>query len=139
MTVVSAGSESGSIAKPWFCEVISTFPDCELLDRMVRASMPELQLVGLAADGESHDLVPETDAEHRHVGVHQLTHVADRVRQCGRVAGTVAQEDPVRLDRQQIRRRRGRRKDMHVAAVDVQPPQDVVLDAEVVGRDLQAS
>ena len=51
----------------------------EFLDRVVRAAMPELQLVGIAAHRERQDLVAETDAEHRHVLLDQVARVVDRV------------------------------------------------------------
>src|SRR5437763_17020456 len=39
----------------------------ELLHRMIRATMAELQLERLAADGEAKNLVSEADAERRNV------------------------------------------------------------------------
>ena len=109
----------------------------ELLHRMVAAAMAELQLVGLGAEREAHQLVPEADAEHRHVGVDQLLHAVDRVRDGGRIAGTVAEKDAVRLPRQHVRRRRRRGKHADRAAVRRQPAEDVQLDAEIVGGHLQ--
>ena len=104
VTLTSAGSEPGSTAKPWFCDVISTLPELQLLHRMVGAAMAELQLERLAADGEAENLVAEADAEHRHARTFdQLAHVVDRVRQRRGIAGAVAQEDAVGLDRQQVR------------------------------------
>ena len=41
-----SGSDPGSTAKPWFCDVISILPVVELLHRMVGAPVAELQLVG---------------------------------------------------------------------------------------------
>src|SRR5712691_4506466 len=46
----------------------------ELLDRMVRAAVTELQLERLAADGKAQNLVAKTDSERRNVGLH---HFAD--------------------------------------------------------------
>ena len=51
----------------------------ELLDRMVGAAMPELQLVGISTHRERQDLVAKTDAEYRHVLFDQLARVVDRV------------------------------------------------------------
>src|SRR5688572_2264490 len=103
---------------------------------MVRSAVAELQLERLAADGEAEDLMPETDAEHRDVRLHQLADVADGILERRRIARTVAEKDAVRLDRQEILRRRGSREDVDVAAVRVEPPQDVPLHAEVVGGHL---
>ena len=58
---------SGSTAKPWFCDVISILPVVELLHRMVRAAVAELQLERRPAHREAENLVAEADAEHRHV------------------------------------------------------------------------
>ena len=100
---VGRAASPGSTAKPWFCDVISTLPELQLLHRMIRAAVAELQLERLAADGEAEDLVAEADAEHRHVRLHQLADVVDGVGERRRIAGAVAQEDAVGLDRQQIR------------------------------------
>ena len=62
---------------------------------MVRAAMAELQLVGLAADGERQDLMAEADAEDRHAGGDQLPRVRDRVPQDGRITRAVAEEHAV--------------------------------------------
>ena len=37
----------------------------DIQDRVISAMMSELQLVRLAAERESHDLMPETNPEHR--------------------------------------------------------------------------
>ena len=57
----------GSTAKPWFCEVISTWPVRQVLHRLVGAAVAELQLEGLAAAGQAQDLVAQADAEDRHL------------------------------------------------------------------------
>ena len=41
----------------------------QLLDGMVRAAVPELQLEGLRAHRQAEDLVAEADAERRHVAL----------------------------------------------------------------------
>src|SRR5439155_3249983 len=40
-------------------------PRRDVLDRLIRAAMTELELVGLRAESERENLVPETDAEDR--------------------------------------------------------------------------
>src|SRR5258705_4597841 len=62
----------------------------ELLDRMVRAAMAELQLERLSADGEAEDLVTQADAEGRYIGLHELPDVVHRVGQGRAVAWTAA-------------------------------------------------
>ena len=100
--------------------------------------MAELQLEGLPAHRQAEDLMSQADAEGRHVRGDERLRVVDRVRERGRIARSVAQEDAVRVRRQQLRCRRGCREHADVAAVRAQPAQDVPLHAEVVGRDLQA-
>src|SRR5689334_7750541 len=51
----------------------------ELLHRMVRTAVAELQFERLAADRKPENLVAETDAEGRNIGAHQLTYVVDGV------------------------------------------------------------
>ena len=68
----------------------------EILDRMVGAAMPELELVGLGTQGEAEQLMAETDAEDGPVRrVDQRAHVVDCIGDRGRIAGAVAQEDAV--------------------------------------------
>ena len=74
----------------------------ELLHRMIRAAMAELQLERLAADSEAKNLVSEADAERRNVRLDHVANVVDGIRQRGGIARPVAEEDAVRLDRQQI-------------------------------------
>src|SRR5262245_60109515 len=71
-------------------------PGTHLLYRMVRATVTELQLERLAADCEAEDLMPQADAEHRPVGIDELTDVVDGIRERRRVAGPVAEENTVR-------------------------------------------
>ena len=97
VTSTSAGSDSGSTAKPWFCDVISILPVVELLHRMVRAAMAELQLERLAAHRQTENLMPEADAEDRHAGRDQRLRVLDRICQRRRIAGAVAEKHAVGL------------------------------------------
>jgi hypothetical protein len=74
----------------------------QVLHRVVRAAVAELQLEGAPPHGEPQHLVPQADAEHRHVGGHERRTLLDRVRQRRRIAGAVAEEDAVGLDREQV-------------------------------------
>src|SRR5262245_6535838 len=105
---------------------------------MVRAAMAELQLERLATDGEPQDLMSEADAEGRDVGLDELAHVLDRVRQRRGISGTVAQKDAIGLNREKLARRGIRGKYPDVAAVRIESPKDVPLDAEIVGGNAQA-
>src|SRR5262249_19766571 len=92
------------------------------------------ELVGAAAEGEAHDLVAEADAEDRHLAEEpgdRLAGTRDRVR----IAGPVGEEDAIGPERQDLARGRRRGHDAHLAAGADQAPEDVPLDAEVVGDD----
>ena len=58
-----AGSDPGSTAKPWFCEVIGDDARREVLHRVVHAPVAELQLERPRPEREAEELVPEADAE----------------------------------------------------------------------------
>ena len=106
-------------------------------DRMIGAAMTELELVGLRTERSAEHLVTQADAERRHVAVDHRARVADRVVQRGGIARAVAEEDAVRLHRQQIGGRRRGREDPDLAAVRGQTAQDVALHAQIVGGDAQ--
>ncbi len=63
---------------------------------MVPAVVTERQLVGAPAEREPEDLVAEADAEDRH-RAHQPTHRVDGPGDGGGIAGTVGEEDTVRV------------------------------------------
>src|SRR5215216_2986051 len=82
----------------------------ELLHRMVGAAVAELQFERLTSNRKPENLVTETDAERRNIRAHQLPNVVDGVGQrCG-IPWSVAEKDPVRLDRDQLACRCGRGK-----------------------------
>ena len=106
---------------------------------MVRAVVAELHLHGLRAAREPEQLVAEADAEDRQVGLEQL-------RGSRRSRSRTA---PDRPDRWTGTRHRAssastslggglRRHHRHAAAAVGEHAQDVALDAEVVGDDVQA-
>ena len=68
----------------------------QIHDRLVAAVVAELELVGAAAEREPEDLVPEADAEDRHLA-EQRARRSRRVRHGGGIAGAVGQEDAVGL------------------------------------------
>ena len=110
----------------------------EVLHRMVGAVMAELHLHGLRAAGEAEDLVAEADAEHRHVGLEELARRLDGVVARLRIARAVGEEHAVRRQLQHFVRAGLRGHHRHAAAVIGEQAQDVALDAEVVGDDVQA-
>ena len=113
------------------------FAGLEFLDRVVGAAVAELELIGIGAHRERQDLMSETDAEDRDIRLDQLTGVADRIVEHGRIAGPVAEKHPVRLAGEQVSCGRLGREHADLAAVGREPPQDVPLHAVVIRRDLQ--
>src|SRR5439155_9279790 len=77
-------------------------------DRMIRAAVPELELVGAAAHGEGEDLVAEADAHHRDFA-EVLAGLDVGAGDRGGIARAVAQHHPVRFAGEDLRRRRIRR------------------------------
>jgi len=59
--------------------VISILPLESFLDRVIGAAVAELQLVGVAAHRQAEHLMPQADAEHRHIGGDQLPGILDGV------------------------------------------------------------
>mmetsp|Transcript_53303 Transcript_53303/g.125259 ORF Transcript_53303/g.125259 Transcript_53303/m.125259 type:complete len:315 (-) Transcript_53303:5901-6845(-) len=109
----------------------------QVLDRMVGAVVAELHLEGLGARGQRQDLMPEADAKDRYAGLDQLGGRLDRVVAGLRVTRAVGQEHAIRLQPEDFAGRRLGGHDGHLAAALGQHAQDVVLDPEVVGHDVE--
>ena len=111
VTVTSDGSDPGSTAKPWFCDVISTLPDCSSLTGWLAPRCPNFSLNVWPPTASPRiwwpRQIPNIGASE--VSTSSRTFV-DGVRQRRRIAGAVAQEDAVRLDRHQRAGRRGGRE-----------------------------
>ena len=106
-------SESMSTTKPWFCDVISTLPVARSCTGWLPPWCPNLSFDGLAAEREAEDLVPEADAEDRHL--------AERARATFSGAPATASGSPGPLDRKtpsgsSASTSRGRRRRRHHAA-----------------------
>src|SRR5947208_16438255 len=69
--------------------------------RLVSAVMAELELVGLPAQSEPHDLVAETNSEDRFLADEPLYVLLDIRNRIG-IAGTIGEKDPVRIHGQDI-------------------------------------
>ena len=93
--------ESGSTAKPWLCEVISTLLVSLIQHRMVGAAMSEFELVGLAAAGQAHELVAEADAEDGRAA-DELADVRDLGFERLGIAGAVGEENSVGIEREYV-------------------------------------
>src|SRR5437870_12502885 len=68
---------------------------------MIAAVVPELQLVGLAAQGDSHELMSQTDAEDR-LSSHKASDVVHGVGARLGIARAIGQEHAIRLQSQDI-------------------------------------
>src|SRR4029453_16077184 len=73
---------------------------------MIGASMAELELVGVGAERQAHELVAEANTKHRRIALHELLDVVETVADSRRVSRTVAQEDPVGSPLEKLGRRR---------------------------------
>ena len=105
--------------------------------RVVAAVVTEAELVGVGAEREAEDLVPEADPEHRHL--------ARPIRVPASTAPTTAAGSPGPFERNTpsgSRARtslagRRRRNDLDSTTGRKKVPQDGALDAEVVGDDAE--
>ena len=112
-------------------------PRREVLHRVIRSPVPELQLESGAAEGEAEKLVPEADAEDRTLRQEPLDR-RNRTGQGGGIPRAVREEHAVGVVSEYGRRRRRRRKHLHAATGRVQEPHDVALHAEVDRGDAEA-
>ncbi len=110
-------------------------PAGQILDGLVGAAMTELELERLSAEGLAENLVPQADAEHRQARTDEVRHGLDGIAEGGGIARSVAEEDAGGLVLQGLGRGRGGRDHLHPETALPQTPEDVVLDAEVVGHD----
>src|SRR5690348_10188919 len=99
---------------------------------MVRAVMSEFQFEGAAAEREPAKLMSQADAENGHAPK-ELANAFDRVKNRLGIAGTIREENPVRLQRQDIAGRSLRGHHRDIASVIDQQAQNVLLDAVIVG------
>ncbi len=76
-------------------------PGLQILDRVIRAVMAELQLVGSAAERQSAELVSQADAEDWHAP-HQFANRLDRVSNRLGIARPVREENAVGMQCQHI-------------------------------------
>src|SRR5580693_2848421 len=98
---------------------------------MVATVVPELELVGLAAERQPDQLMPKADPKDRRTP-RQLADVLLRIRHRLRITRPVRQKDPVRIERQHIFGRSLRRNDRYPRAFFREHAQNVLLDSEVV-------
>jgi len=108
----------------------------QILHRMIRAVMAELQLKSLTTEREAAELVAQANAENRHAA----GEVADVFLGIGdglRVAGTIRKENTVRVKGKHILGRSVRGNHGRIAVMIEKQTQDVLLDAVVVGHHFE--
>src|SRR5512140_636024 len=103
----------------------------KVFDRVVATAMAELEFEGLAPECQSEQLVPETDPENR-LPPEQCFDILDGDAYRGRVAGTVREEDPVRIHRENVFSGKTDRNDCHRTTVLDESSKNVSLDAVVI-------
>ena len=94
--------------------------------------MSEFQFEGAAAERESAKLMPQADAENGDASK-ELANVFDGVKNGLGIAGTIREENAVRLQRQNVGRGSLRRHYRDVASVIDQQSQNILLDAVILG------
>ena len=99
--------------------------------------MAEFEFEGLAAVGVGEDLIAEADPEHRQLGNQRADFLVD-VAKRRRIAGTVREEQAIRLFRQHFGGGGAGVHDLHVEAGLPQAAEDVEFQPEIVGHDAVA-
>ena len=133
-----AGSDASSTAKPWFWLVMLTRPLSRSFTGWLAPWWPNFILKVFAPEASAMIWWPRQMPK---VGMPvsiSLARGGDRVVAGLGVAGAVAQEDAVGPQRQHLGGRRLRRHHGDAATAAGQHAQDVALDAEVVGHDVEA-
>src|SRR6266516_3875545 len=122
-------------------------PTPDVLDRMVRAVVPEWEARCGRSDGAPDQLVTETDAEDRHGTrrsalrhrVEEQLYVVRDLRYRGGIARSVANDDALGRPRQHLACARGRGKDAHGRAAPHQATDLVLFHAGVEQCDLRTA
>src|SRR5579863_286199 len=111
-------------------------PRREILHGLVRASVSELQLERLGAQGQTKELVAEADPEDRLLA-QKAAHALDGVAHGGRVSGAIRKEHAVGLEAENVVGARGRRDYRQPAPRVDQAAENVAFDAVVEDYDVQ--
>src|SRR5690606_23586872 len=113
-------------------------PGLHVLHRMIGPVVAGFHFDGLAADGQPQDLVTQADTEHGKLAFEEHARGRDGVIARLRVARAVGQEYAVGIELEHFFGGRLGRHQRDAAATVGHQAQDVVLDAEVVGHDVEA-
>ena len=99
--------------------------------------MPEGELEGLRTTGQRQQLVPQTDAKHRHLA-DQVTNRVDAIPERLRIARPIGEKHAVGVVGEHLGRRRFAGEHGHAAAGACQMPGDIPFHAIVEGDDMLA-
>ncbi len=103
---------------------------------MIRSAVPELQLVRLAAERQAQKLMAQANAEDRNFP-YQLPNIPDLRFERLRIARSVGEKNTIGLQRQNVFGRSQRGHDGRAASHLRQPPQNVLLDPEIVSHHVK--
>ena len=134
VTSISGGSESGSTAKPWFCEVMEILPLRRSLTGWLPPRWPNFSLKVLPPKAWARIWLPRQMPKIGFLPM-QLAEFLVDVAERGRIAGAVGEEDAVRVFREHLGGGGGGVDHLDLEAGLAQAAQDVELDAEIVGDD----
>ena len=109
----------------------------EVLHRVVGTVMAEFHFAGFPTGGDAKNLMAETDAEHRQLGLDEFTRGGNGVGARLGITGAVRQQHPAWFELEHVSRRSLRRHHGHSAPTVHQHAQDVAFDAEIVGDDME--
>src|SRR5713226_4392783 len=109
----------------------------QVLHRVVGAVMAELQLERAPAQSQPADLMAQADSEDRDPP-QELADVRDGVGHRLRVTGPVREKHAIGREREHVFGRGLRRDDGDLAVVVHQQPEDILLDAEIIGHHTEA-
>ncbi len=104
---------------------------------LIAAPVAELELKGLAPQGQAHELMPQADAE-QGLLPQAFAGIVDAVGHGRGVAGAVAQDNAVGVKGQDVFRRGGRGDHQDFQAPGLEAADDVEFDPEIVKYDLFA-
>ena len=105
----------------------------QILDRLVDATMAELQLVSAEAERTAQQLVTEADAEERVAGIEHLTQQFDFGAGLFRIARAIGEEDTVRVQGFEFGKGDGGGHHVHAASALGHTMRGHALDAKVHG------
>ena len=108
----------------------------QVLDRVVAAVVAELEPPLAPAHRHASSWCPRQIPRMGIFESSKSSHGLDRIGQPFRVARTVREEHPVRVQGQRLFGRSIRRDHRHLRAIGGQVAQDVALDAVVIGNDM---